>query len=602
MRESHLASLRHLVTRAEAACDETQRAAALAELQRVGASALRDAVSEARDSGVSWRILASELRMAATTLHSQFASGRAVLARAGQPSPRRLTLPAPFVDEFVGRQRELSDLRRLMSRARVVTLTGTGGIGKTRLTGEFVHRTGETFRDVWWVELAPLSDGGHVDAAVAAALGGEAGEMIAEACRSGPCLLVLDNCEHVVDACARLVSRLLAVSDGLRVLATSREQLGVPGEQVFAVASLPVDPAVRLFTERAQAAVPGFGLTDEQAAAVADLCLRLDGLPLAIELAARQVAMLPPEELLACLDERLALLSGGPRTAPTRHQSLHAAIEWSYDLLSDTEQAVFRRLTVFADSFERQDAAAVCSDLELPDRTLWTVLTGLVAKSLVVANGQRLRVLESLRMFGHAQLTRCDEWTAAVDRLVDRLVLFAVLPPPVGMTREERRIKRRQHRHNLEFAVPLATPTDDERYANLLSALTRVRRQQLSFQSSLELLENALIRQRSAMGRVVLLVELCDHMVGDGEYASAREFGEQAVALAEECGAPWAKHWAVQGLTFACGRLGDQAAMNVLLPQLVSAHGSSDSRTPWPKLCRIWRGTCCCADISTTPG
>ncbi|GLZ27974.1 hypothetical protein Lesp02_01640 [Lentzea sp. NBRC 105346] len=570
MSNDHVATLRALVTRVAEAADETERAAALAELQRATAGALRDAVSGARESGVSWRTLSSALRIATATLHDQFASGRQPRSPATQQS-HATVLPVQVPDQFVGRRRELAELRRLLPHRKLVTVTGPGGIGKTRLAAEYVQQCAPAFGRVWWVELAALDTGAGVDEAVAAVIGTDPVDVLSDMRGSGRLLLVLDNCEHVVDACGRLVTRLGAAGGELAILATSRERMNTAGEQVLPLASLPRDPALALFADRARGAAPDFQLTGELEVVVADLCRRLDGLPLAIELAARQVAVLPPAELVACLDERLTLLSGGPRTAPERHRSLAATIEWSYDLATETEQAVFRRISVFADGFGRSDAAVVCSDLGLSAAELWTGLTALVAKSLVVADNERLRVLESLRLFGRAESRRRGEWDATASRFADLLAqLSAGIPKPEGMTRPEQRTKRRGHRHNLEYAITLATPADDERYANLVAALVSARRLTLSRNGSRRLIEDALARQRSILGTAILHIELCNELICSGDYDLAREAGGRAVADARKAGNRWLEYRALHALAITLERLRDRDAMTRLLPELLA--------------------------------
>jgi non-specific serine/threonine protein kinase len=360
---------------------------------------------------------------------------------AGGRLPQRLT-------GFVGRERELAEVQRLLAGARLLTLTGAGGVGKSRLALELARRAaasqpGGDAEPVRLLELAPLADAALVPQAAAEALGvvEQPGRPLVDtliaALRPRPLLLVLDNCEHLLGACAALAVALLEACPPLRVLATSREPLGATGEQVWRVPPLGLPPpaagggagagagdgvgrvaaadAVRLFVERARLVCPDFALTPENAAAVAEVCRRLDGLPLALELAAARVRVLPPVQLLSRLEDRFRLLTGGSRTAPARHQTLRAAVDWSYALLTDHEQRLFGRLAVFAGGFTLEAAEAVCADPDGPGGggvaagDVLDLLTRLADKSLVVADAPpdgtaRYRLLETLRQYARQRL------------------------------------------------------------------------------------------------------------------------------------------------------------------------------------------------------
>ena len=313
---------------------------------------------------------------------------------------------------FVGRERELAELAALLGGARLVTLTGAGGSGKTRLAIEVAARTaGETREGAWLVDLAPVFDPQLVVKAVARVLGvrerphSNLLDDVLERLRESELLLVLDNCEHLVEACARLAEDLLRGCPELRLLATSREPLGVPGERVFRTGSLPVPaggdapdaiagaPAVILFGDRAAAVLGGFELTPDTAPVVGQVCRRLDGLPLAIELAAARTASLSLDDLGSRLDDCFALLTGGARTALPRQRTLEATVAWSYDLLSERQRALFDRLSVFAGGWTLDAAETVCASAGLEARHVADDLAALVDKSLVVRDAPASRTV-----------------------------------------------------------------------------------------------------------------------------------------------------------------------------------------------------------------
>jgi predicted ATPase/DNA-binding CsgD family transcriptional regulator len=326
---------------------------------------------------------------------------------------------------FIGRERELADVQARLADARLLTLTGVAGCGKTRLALEVAWASLDHFSDgVWLVQLAPLADPALVQRSVAAVVGvrDTAGQSIVSALaarlRGKRVLLVLDNCEHLLDACAQLMDALLRACSDVTVLATSREALGLTGEVAWRVPSLPVpDPrrlpplpelqqnaAVQLFVERAMACQPHFVLTERNAPAVAQICQRLDGIPLALELGAGRMDGLTAEQLAARLDERFRLLTGGSRAALPRQQTLRATVDWSYDLLSDPERRLLNRLSVFAGGWTLEAAEAVCAGDGIEREEVVDLLLQLVRKSLVVAReggdgAERYRLLETLRQY-----------------------------------------------------------------------------------------------------------------------------------------------------------------------------------------------------------
>jgi non-specific serine/threonine protein kinase len=359
-----------------------------------------------------------------------------VAATSGVPN----NLPLPLTS-FVGRMREIAEVREILGAACLLTLVGAGGAGKTRLALEAAAGLlAEYPEGAWLVELAALADPSLVPQTVATVLGvreapGRAlAESLTDHLRPKTLLLVLDNCEHLVAACAQLAEALLHACPGLRVLATSREALGISGETSLPVPSLAVPDvralpplealtqfeAVRLFRDRAAAVQRAFRVTDQNAAAVAQICRRLDGIPLAIELAAARLRVLPVEQIAARLDDRFRLLTGGSRTALERHQTLQAAIDWSYNLLNATERALLLRLSVFAGGWTLEAAEAVGAGGEIEARAVLDLLSSLVDKSLALAEAQggqgRYRFLETIRQYAADRLLESGETAAVRDR------------------------------------------------------------------------------------------------------------------------------------------------------------------------------------------
>lgn len=336
--------------------------------------------------------------------------------------PRQLT-------SFVGRGQEMATVQDLLRASRLVTLTGSGGCGKTRLALEVAGDVLDAHRGgAWLVELHPLTDGSLVPQEVASALGVREQQgrslmaTLIEYLRPQPLLLVLDNCEHLVQACAELANTLLRACPELRILATSRSPLRITGETQYRVPSLSLpEPdqapsldravefeAIRLFVERAVAVAPAFRLTADSAPVVGHICRRLDGIPLAIELAAAWAKVLTPEQIAQRLHDRFRLLSRGSRAAMQRHQTLRATLDSSYELLSDTERTLFARLSVFAGSWALEAAETICSDGDIDRGDVLDVLTSLVDNSLVVVDEShgagRFRMLETIRRYGRDRL------------------------------------------------------------------------------------------------------------------------------------------------------------------------------------------------------
>jgi predicted ATPase/DNA-binding CsgD family transcriptional regulator len=336
---------------------------------------------------------------------------------------------AAAVTSFVGRRREIGQVRARLATSRLVTLTGAGGVGKTRLAAEAAADARRAFPDgVWFVDLAALTEDGRVASAVAGALAirdqsaRPALDRLTEFLTDRQALIVLDNCEHVLDACATLADAVLRRAAGVRVLATSRQSLGIDGEHVVPVAPLPVPPghsiplpqlsrieSVALLADRAAAVAPDFAVTDENSEAVARLCARLEGIPLAIELAATRLRTLSIDQLLQRLEDRFAVLSLGSRIAAPRQRTLRATVDWSYGLCTPAEQRLWARLSVFTGGFDLDAAEIVCAGDGLDRAGILDLVDQLATQSLVTRRGARFGMLETIREYGLSRLAEFGE-------------------------------------------------------------------------------------------------------------------------------------------------------------------------------------------------
>ena len=354
------------------------------------------------------------------------------------------------VTSFIGREQALMDLKRLLPKVRLLTLTGSGGCGKTRLSLQVAADLLERFPDgAWLVELAPLSDSDLVPPTVASVLGLKEEpskpiiQTLTEYLKDKRLLLLLDNCEHLLEACAKFADALLRQCASVQIVASSREGLGINGEQAYRVPSLALpDPkkahtpvsvaqfeAVQLFIDRALLARPDFQLTAQNASRLASVCFRLDGIPLAIELAAARVRSLSVEEINRRLDHRFRLLTGGSRAALPRQQTLRSLIDWSYDLLQDSEKLLLRRLSVFAGGWTLDAADRICAGDEVEDGEVLDLLTSLIDKSLVAVDeseaGFRYRLLETVRQYARERLVESGGTEAIRTRHRDYFLAFA---------------------------------------------------------------------------------------------------------------------------------------------------------------------------------
>lgn len=530
-----------------------------------------------------------------------------LLAEARLRAPRRspaavglapsMKLPAPLAS-LIGREHDLAVVKRLLGASRLVTLTGAGGVGKTRLALQTATEICDLYtHGVSWVELATLTDGNMVPTAVAAVL--DVHEWPDEplirplqaALRSRQMLLVLDNCEHLVESCARLADEVLRSCPHVQVLATSREPLRMCGETIWRVPSLTIPDrdripplaelaqyaAIRLFLERAAASKPGLELTEQNAHAITQICQRLDGIPLGIELAAARVSALPVEHLAEQLRTCFRLLSGGGHTAPLRHQTLRATVDWSYRLLTESERAVFRQLAVFAGGCSLAAAEAVCSSEQISSAEVVELLMRLVDRSLLIVADQRgeprFSMLETIREFALEQLELTGETARTHHRHMEHFLALAEEAEPRlrGADQAAWFMKLDQDRDNLRAALAWArTQTDrPELLLRLTAALYRFwwRRGYLTegrewLAVSLER-ESSLIhsgadeptrlRARALNGAAVLAR-------AQGDYATARSLFNESLRAFRVIGETWGIANALHNLSRIAEIQGDNAA------------------------------------------
>ena len=484
---------------------------------------------------------------------------------AGQLRTLAASLPVS-VSRLVGRERELEALRELIDRpeVRLLTLTGPAGVGKTRLAIELATGLYRPFPDgVVLVELASLSEPSLVAQAVASAVGVREQPAVpllatlSDALQTHHLLLVLDSCEHLVGPCAELAERLLRACVNLRILVTSLEPLRIAGESTWAVPALGVPaPArltsaeqlvdfdgVRLFVERAGAVRPGFSLTESNAPIIAHLCWQLDGLPLAIELAAAWVKTLNPEQIAARLEDRFRLLTGGSRTASRRHQTLRGAIEWSYSLLTVDEQTFFDRLSVFAGGCHLEAVEAVCAGNGMGEEDALPLLDRLVDTSLVVAEerhgDQRYRLLESLRLYGRERLVTSGDAEATYRRHAEHyLALAEAAEPALWGSDAVAWLNRLEIEHdNLRAALRWATGHGEVEIAlRLGAALSRFWQVHAHLSEGLKWLESALAWASSGSTATrARALDAAGHLARDrADYDRASALYEESLGLRRE--------------------------------------------------------------------
>ena len=474
------------------------------------------------------------------------------------------------LSSFIGREAEIVAAEARLGGTSLLTLTGAGGVGKTRLAMEIAAHLAPSFPDgVWLVELAALTDAELVDDAVAAALsikqraGTEILGALIEDIGARQLLLILDNCEHLIGGVVTMTDELLRRCPNLKVLATSREALGIPGEALLPVPSMSLptadvgtDPramadsdAVRLFVDRAGAVLPGFALGPANADAIAQICRRLDGIPLAVELAAARVRSLPPNQIAARLDDRFRLLTGGSRTALPRHRTLRAAMDWSFDLLGEAEQAILPRLAVFAGSFSLDAAEAITSGGAVDEADVLDLLGHLVDRSLLVSEDgdreARFRMLETIRDYAQERLAETGEARSRYERHRDWFVGLVERARPgffSGPVQPEWVARLAADHDNLRAALRWAHEDPDGANAELsmASGLWRFWEVRGDLEEGSAWLDRALarlggeisIRRASALtGAGVLAAHR-------GDYARAAAFHEASLMLHRELGNP----------------------------------------------------------------
>jgi predicted ATPase/class 3 adenylate cyclase len=486
---------------------------------------------------------------------------------------------------FIGRERELAEVKQLLEHHRLVTFTGAGGTGKSRLSLQVAADLLDAYPDgVWLVELAPLTDPRLVPGAVADVLGlrEEAGRpllsTLTDVLRKKALLLILDNCEHVISACAELAEALLRQSTQLRILASSREALGIAGEHPFRVPSLSLpDPrrlssaapdlatalsqseAVRLFIDRAVTIQPHFHVTNRNAPAVAQICHRLDGIPLAIELAAARVKVLPVEQIASRLDDRFRLLTGGSRTALPRQQTLRALIDWSYDLLSEAERTLLRQLSVFAGGWTLEAAEAVCAGGGVDEDDVLELLTRLVDKSLVLPEDHdgevRYRLPETVRQYARDRLLEAAEAAALGERHLAYCLAFSErAEAELWGSNQFAWLERLEQEHDNLRAALKQSLVESERTAEsalrLAGAVWLFWVWRGHFREGREWLERALATSRGASVRARAKALLgAGWLAGEqSDYARATALLEESLALSRAAGEPWATAHALGGL------------------------------------------------------
>ncbi|GMQ86267.1 MAG: hypothetical protein BMS9Abin07_1840 [Acidimicrobiia bacterium] len=504
---------------------------------------------------------------------------------------------------FVGREDDIGALVGALSDARLLTVTGVGGSGKTRLA---LQAAAEVLSDypggVWLVELADVVDPGLVPTAVAEELGVAERQglslidSVASTIGDQQLLLLLDNCEHLVDAAAEATAGLLERCPNLRILATSRELLGVPGEVPFAAQSLSLPPAegngaviegfdaVRLFAERAATAKPGFQVTPSNAADIAQICRRLDGMPLALELAAARVRVMSPEQISARLDDQFSLLTGGARTALPRQRTLQATIEWSYQLLDEDEQAVFQSLSVFVGGFAPEGAEQVAGSDQITGFAVTDLVHRLVDKSLVVAGEEpdgstRYRLLETIRQFAADELVKSGRATDVRRRHAQAFAALAIEQKQPLQTGEHGVDVLTVEHDNIRAALRWSLDVGDvDTVTDIAATMARYwMLRGLSLEGKDWLLEVLdLIPDTDTPTRASILRFLGWMLYLTGAYARARDEGERALDMARRLDDDASKMGALNTLAVVADATGEYEAERLYLEEGLDLTTDSD--------------------------
>jgi non-specific serine/threonine protein kinase len=487
----------------------------------------------------------------------------------------------------------MEEIKQSILIHRLITLTGSGGTGKTRLSLQVAADLLDQFPEgVWLVELAPLTDTNLIPQTILSALGipeqpGLATlQLLTDYLHKRRLLLVLDNCEHLIEACAKLADTLLGNAHRLQILATSREALGVTGEMIWHVPSLSLPDlkqlptieqlshyeAVQLFIERATLVQPHFVVTNDNAPAVAQICFRLDGIPLAIELAAARVRALSLDQIARRLDDRFRLLTGGSRTALEHHQTLRATIDWSYNLLSNSEKLLLCRLSVFAGGWTLETAEQVCAGIDdTSSEDIFDLLTHLVDKSLVILDGSRYHMLETTRQYGRERLFESSESEWVQNRHLDFYMKLAEEAETNLLGAEQsfwlERLEIEQG--NLRTALKWGLGSNAEAGLRLASALWLFWFMHAHFIEGRLWYDEALSigRAASPLVWIRLLTGAASNSMGRGDFEQTAELSEQSLALSLEQSYKWGTAMSLHHLGITATAQGDYKRAQTLLEE-----------------------------------